>query len=53
MSGFKKFEIKDKEHLISVLNSIMPIQKDMAILNIRKYGYQDEEAEILKKIGFK
>lgn len=47
-----KFYIKDTEHLIDVLRSIMPISKDIALLNIKKYGYEVEEEYILNSLGF-
>ena len=51
-SNFKKFEIIDTEHLIDTLKDIMPISKDIAILNIRKYGFIKEEDYILESLGF-
>lgn len=48
----KKFEIIDTEHLIDTLKDIMPISKDIAILNIRKYGFIKEEDYILESLGF-
>lgn len=48
----KKFTITDTEHLISVLKDIMPITKDTAILNIKKYGYEIEQDYILECLGF-
>ena len=47
-----KFVIRDTEHLISTLKDIMPITKDIAILNIQKYGYQIEQDYILESLGF-
>lgn len=48
----KKFTIVDTEHLIDTLKDIMPISKDIAILNIRKYGFIKEEDYILESLGF-
>lgn len=48
-----KFVIRDTEHLIDVLKSIMPIKKDIAILNIKRYGYVMEMDYILESIGFR
>lgn len=47
-----KFYIRDTEHLIDVLRSIMPISKDIALLNIKKYGYEVEQDYILNSLGF-
>lgn len=47
-----KFYIKDTEHLIDTLRSIMPISREMAILNIEKYGYKVEQDYILNSLGF-
>lgn len=47
-----KFYIRDTEHLIDVLRSIMPITKEIAILNIEKYGYKVEQDYILNSLGF-
>lgn len=47
-----KFVIRDTEHLIDVLRSIMPISKEIAILNIEKYGYKVEKEYILNSLGF-
>lgn len=49
---YQKYRIYDTEHLISELKSIMPISKDIAILNIKKYGYEEQEEYILKSLGF-
>lgn len=53
ISNYNKFVIRDTEHLIDVLKSIMPIKKDIAILNIQKYGYSLEQDYILESLGFK
>lgn len=47
-----KFVIRDTEHLIETLKSIMPISRDIAILNIKKYGYSLEQDYILESLGF-
>lgn len=47
-----KFVIRDTEHLISVLKDLR-LSKDMAIFNIKKYGYTLEQDYILESLGFK
>lgn len=46
------FKPKDTEDLISILKKLH-LQKDMAIENIIKYGYEDEMEYILNSLGFK
>lgn len=50
-SKVKKFQIKDVEHLIEVLQSLR-LNKAMAIFNIERYGYQEDMEYILNSLGF-
>lgn len=49
---YKKYTIRDTEHLIEELKSCMPLSKEMAIYNINKYGYSIEQEYILQSLGF-
>jgi hypothetical protein len=51
VSTVKKFQIRDIDHLISVLKSYN-LTKSMAELNIRRYGYEEHMAYILEQLGF-
>lgn len=52
MGALKKYEILDVEDLILELKSLMPLTKDMVLLNIRKYGFALEQDYILQSLGF-
>lgn len=49
---FKRFEVKDVEHLIDILNSLRPLSKDTIKWNIAKYGYNEQEDYILEALGY-
>jgi len=50
-SKIKKYEIRDIEHLIEELKSLK-LNKDMCVLNIKRYGYQDDMEYILNSLGY-